>query len=407
VKRIVLAYSGGLNTSVAVGWLRDRYGADVVGVAMDLGQGRELDDIRERALAVGCLRAHVLDLREEFARDHVLPALQAGALYEHRYPMATSLGRPLLARHLVAVAEMEGADAVAHGCTGKGNDQVRFEVSARALRPGIQVIAPAREWGMTRAEVIARAKALGLPVPLAAMGPHGTDVNLWGRSIQCGVLEDPWIEPPEDVYGLTRSPLSCPDLPAYVEIRFERGVPVAVNDVAMPLLEVIGSLETIAGAHGVGRLDMVENRVVGIKTREVYEAPAAVVLHAAHRDLQALVVDRDLDRLAHQLSTQYADLVYNGLWFTPMREALDAFVRQVQERVTGTVRVKLFKGQCTAVGRQSPFALYDRGLATYDEGDAFDHEAARGFIQIFGLPAETAARRAPTAGAAHGGPVKG
>lgn len=396
--RIVLAYSGGLNTSLAVPWLREHYGAEVVALAMDLGQGRELDDIRERALAVGCARAHVLDLREEFARSCVLPALQAQALYEHRYPMATSLGRPLLARHLVRVAEMEGADAIAHGCTGKGNDQVRFEVSIRALRPGTRVIAPAREWGMTRADAIANARGRGLPVPAAAIGPFGTDTNLWGRSIQCGVLEDPWAEPPEDIYTITRPAEACPATPAYVELGFERGVPVAVNDVAMPLLELIGSLETIAGTHGVGRLDLIENRVVGIKTREVYEAPAAVVLHAAHRDLQALVVGRDLERLCHHLAVQYADLVYDGLWFTPMREAIDAFVASVQARVTGTVRVRLFKGQCAVVGRKSPHSLYDRALATYGDGDTFDHAAAAGFSAIHGLPAELSARRAPRAG---------
>ncbi len=393
--RIVLAYSGGLNTSLAVPWLRERYGAEVVALAMDLGQGRELDDIRERALAVGCLRAHVLDLREAFARDHILPALQAQALYEHRYPMATALGRPLLARHLVRVAEMEGADAVAHGCTGKGNDQVRFEVSVRALRPGTRVIAPAREWGLTRAEAIAAARARNLPVPVAATGPFGTDTNLWGRSIQCGVIEDLSTEPPEEVYAITRPHAACPDIPAYVDLRFEAGVPVAINDVAMSLLELIGSLETIAGTHGVGRLDLLENRVVGIKTREVYEAPAAVVLHTAHRELQAMVMSRDFHRLAQTLAVRYADLVYDGLWFTPEREAIDAFVQSAQRRVTGTIRVKLFKGQCAVVGRHSPHALYDRSLATYGDGDTFDHAAAAGFITLFGLPAELAARRAP------------
>ncbi len=396
--RIVLAYSGGLNTTLAVPWLRERHGAEVVAVAMDLGQGRELDDIRERALAIGCVRAHVLDLREEFARLHVLPALQAHALYEHRYPMATALGRPLMARHLVRVAEMEGADAIAHGCTGKGNDQVRFEVSIRALRPGTTVLAPAREWGMSRAEAIASARARALPVPAPAMGAYGTDTNLWGRSIQCGPLEDPWCEPPEEVFVLTRPAGAGPDAPAYVDLRFERGVPVAVNDVTMPLLELIGSLETIAGTHGVGRLDLLENRVIGLKTREVYEAPAAVVLHAAHAELQSMVVSRDLDRLAHHLAVQYVDLAYDGLWFTPMREAIDAFVQAVQARVTGTVRVRLFKGQCTVVGRQSPHALYDHALATYGEGDAFDHAAAAGFSALHGLPAELAARRAPRAG---------
>lgn len=395
--RIVLAYSGGLDTSVAIPWLKERYNAEIVAVTMDLGQGRELADIRERALALGAVRAHVLDLREEFAREYILPALQADALYEHRYPMATSLGRPLIAKHLVRVAEMEGATAIAHGCTGKGNDQVRLDVSSRALNPTLKVIAPARVWGMTRPDEIAYAQQRGIPVPATVSSPYSTDANLWGRSIECGVLEDPWVEPPEEIYTLTRNPADCPDQPAYVEIGFERGVPVAVNGVTMPVIELIGSLETIAGSHGVGRLDMVENRLVGIKSREIYEAPAAVVLHAAHRELQSMVIARDLERLCHQLSIQYADLVYNGLWFTPMRDALDAFVQKVQERVTGTVRVKLLKGQCTVVGRQSPFALYDHALATYDEGDAFDHTAAEGFIALFGLPVEIAARKAPHA----------
>jgi argininosuccinate synthase len=395
--RIVLAYSGGLDTSVAIPWLAERYGAEVVAVTLDLGQGRELEDIRERALAIGAVRAHVLDVREEFAREFILPALQAGAVYEDRYPLATALGRPLIARHLVRIAELEQAAAIAHGCTGKGNDQVRIDVSARALNPAIQVIAPARVWGMSRPEEIAYARARGIPVPATVESPYSTDANLWGRSIECGVLEDPWAEPPEEIYTLTRNPAECPDEPAYLEIDFERGVPMRVNGVAMPLVELIGSVETIAGAHGVGRVDMVENRLVGIKSREIYEAPAAVVLGAAHRELEKLVVPRDLERLTHQVGRLYADLVYNGLWFTPTREALDAFVAKVQERVTGTVRVKLFKGACTVVGRRSPFALYEHALATYDAGDRFDHSAAEGFIKIWGLPVELAARKAPQA----------
>jgi argininosuccinate synthase len=391
--RIVLAYSGGLDTSVAVPWLAERYGAEVVAVTMDLGQGKELDAVRERALAAGAVRAHVLDVRREFAEEFILPALQAGALYEAGYPLATALGRPLIARKLVEIAQIEQATAIAHGCTGKGNDQVRLDVSARALDPKIKVIAPARVWGMTRPEEMDYARQRGIPVPTTVQSPYSTDTNLWGRSIECGILEDPWAEPPEDVYALTKSPAQCPDTPAYVEITFERGVPVAVNHVPMSLIEIIGSLATIAGAHGVGRIDMVENRLVGIKSREIYEAPAAVVLHQAHRELEALVTSRDLDRLARDLAIKYADLVYNGLWFSPTREAIDAFVAKVQERVTGTVRLKLWKGGCKVVGRQSPFALYDHALATYDAGDRFDHSAAEGFIKIFGLPLETAARK--------------
>ena len=360
---------------------------------MDLGQGRELDHIRERALALGAVRAHVLDLREEFAHDFILPALQAGAIYEDRYPLATALGRPLIAKHLVRIAEMEGASAIAHGCTGKGNDQVRLDVSARALNPDIRVIAPAREWGMTRPDEIEYARARGIPVPASIESPYSTDANLWGRSIECGVLEDPWCEPPEEIYTLTKSPAECPDLAAYLEVEFEAGVPVKVNGVPMSPVELIGSIETIAGSHGVGRVDMVENRLVGIKSREIYEAPAAVVLHAAHKELEKLVIPRDLERVKHDMARLYADIVYNGLWFTPTRAAIDAFAAKIQERVTGTIRVKLFKGNCSVVGRKSPFALYDHGLATYDAGDLFDHTAAEGFIKIWGLPIETAARK--------------
>jgi argininosuccinate synthase len=393
MERIVLAYSGGLDTSVAIPWLAEKYGAEVIAVTLDLGQGKELTDVRERALAVGAVRAHVIDVREEFAREYILPALQAGAIYEHRYPMATSLGRPLIAKRLVEVARMEGATAIAHGCTGKGNDQVRIDVSARALEPSIRVIAPAREWGMTRPDEIEYARARGIPVPATVKSPYSTDANLWGRSIECGVLEDPWVEPPEEIYTLTRSPADCPDEPAYVEIEFQAGVPVRVNGIDMPLVELVESLETIGGAHGVGRIDMLENRLVGIKSREIYEAPAAVILHAAHRELETMVIPRDLERLKTELARVYADLVYNGLWFSPTREAIDAFVAHVQQKVSGHVRVKLFKGDCRVVGRKSPFALYDHGLATYDAGDKFDHTAAVGFIKIWGLPIETAAKR--------------
>ncbi len=390
MERIVLAYSGGLDTSVAVKWLADRYEAEIVTVTIDLGQGKELDDVRERALAVGAVRAHVVDAREEFARDYIVPALQAGAIYEGRYPLATALGRPLIAKKLVEIAEMENAGMIAHGCTGKGNDQVRMDVSTRALNPAIKVVAPARVWGLTRPEEIKYAQQHGIPVPVSVENPYSTDTNLWGRSIECGVLEDPWVEPPEDIYALTKSPLEAPDVPAYVEVEFELGVPTKVNGVGMPLTELINSLETIAGAHGIGRIDMVENRLVGIKSREIYEAPAACVLHAAHRELEALVIPRDLERLKASLSKAYADLVYDGLWFSVTRESIDAFVASIQKRVSGIVRVKLFKGDCRVVGRKSPMSLYDAGLATYDEGDQFDHEAAEGFIKIFGLPIENA-----------------
>ncbi len=391
--RIVLAYSGGLDTSVAIPWLVEHHGAEVIALTLDLGQRSELDAIRERAVATGAVRAHVLDAREEFAREYVLRALFADALYEGRYPLATALARPLIASKAVDIAGFENAAAIAHGCTGKGNDQVRLALSVRALNPDLPVIAPARGWGMTRLEEIEYAKAHRIPIAVTVASPYSTDTNLWGRSIECGALEDPSLEPPEEIYTLTRAASEAPDTPAYVELSFEAGVPVAINAVAMSLVELLESLGTIAGEHGVGRIDMIENRLVGIKSREVYEAPAAVVLHAAHRELASFVSSRELDRLSRDLSATYADLVYNGLWFTPMREALDAFFRHVQQRVTGTIRVKLFKGACTVVGRTSPFGLYDPALATYDAGDRFDRSAAEGFIRIFGLPLETAARK--------------
>jgi len=393
-KRIVLAYSGGLDTSVAIPWLTEKYGAQIIAVTLDLGQGRELNQIRERAMSAGAIRCHVLDVREQFARDYILPALQADALYEERYPLATALSRPLIARKLVEIARMEGASAIAHGCTAKGNDQVRIDVSARAIDPDIQIIAPAREWGMTRAEEVAYARARNVSVPTTIVSPYSTDQNLWGRSVECGMLEDPWNEPPDDIYTLTKSPAEAPALPAYVEIGWQDGVPVTVNGVEMSLVEVIDSLETIAGVHGVGRIDMVENRLVGIKSREIYEAPAAVLLHQAHRELEGFVIPKDLQRVKLRLSQEYADLVYNGLWFSPTRSAIDAFVLDVQRRVTGAIRLKLYKGSCRVVGRKSPFALYEHGLATSDEGDTFDHSAAEGFIRIWGLPVETAAKNA-------------
>jgi argininosuccinate synthase len=392
MKRIVLAYSGGLDTSVAIRWLGEKHDAEVIAVTVDLGQGQELTDVRERALAVGAVRAHVIDAREEFARDYVLPALQARAIYEERYTLASALGRPLIAKHLVAIARMEGAVAVAHGCTGKDNDQVGLDVSVRALDPSLQLLAPARAWGMSRPDEIEYARVHGIPVPVTIASPYSVDSNLWGRSIECGVLEDPWAEPPEEIYTLTRAPQHCPDEPAYVEIDFDRGVPVRANGIDMPLVELIESLETIAGAHGVGRSDLIENRLMGIKSREIYEAPAAVVLHTAHSELERLVIARDLERIKQDMGRAYADAVYNGLWFSQTREAIDAFVAAIQPRVTGTVRLKLFKGDCRVVGRRSEYSLYDRELATYGSGDRFDHAAAEGFITIWGLPTETAAR---------------
>jgi argininosuccinate synthase len=355
MKRILLAYSGGLDTSVAIPWLREQHDAEVIAVTVDLGQGRELAAIHERALAIGAVRAHVLDAREEFGREYILPALQAGAVYEDRYPLATALARPLIAKRLVEIARMEGADAIAHGCTGLHNDQVRLEAAIRALNPDIPIIAPAQTWDMSRVDKLEFARRRNVPVPDSISSPYSIDTNLWGRAIAAGVLEDAWVEPPEEIYTLTRSPQDCPDEPAYVELTFESGVPVRANGVEMSLLELIESLEIIAGAHGVGRIDVVENRLAGIKSREVYEAPAAVVLHTAHKELEKLVIPRELERVKHDLSRIYADLVYSGLWFSHTRQTIDAFVAAVQPRVTGSVRLKLFKGDCRIVGRKSPF----------------------------------------------------
>lgn len=350
--RIVLAYTGGLETTALIPWLAEQRRADVITVTVDVGQGREFEAIRERALAAGAVRAHVVDGREAFAREFVLPALQANALYESRYPLATALSRPLIARTLVEVAGLEGASLVAHGCT-EHNDRVRIEEGIRALGPALQPLAPTCEWGFDRAAVLAYARAHGVPAPTVPDSPYRIDQNLWGRSIECGVIDDPWLEAPEDVYALTRSAEAAAPSPAYVEIAFERGEPVAINGVSMGLVELLDVLTTIAGQHGIGRIDMVENSVAGTKTREIYEAPAAVVLHAAHKELEVLVSPRELDRLSRELSIAYADLVYNGQWFSPMREALDAFFASVQSRVSGTIRAKLSRGACTMVGRRA------------------------------------------------------
>ncbi|MFN2448055.1 MAG: argininosuccinate synthase [Vicinamibacterales bacterium] len=367
-ERIVLAYSGGLDTSVAIRWLAEQYQAEVVAVTLDLGQGKPLDAMRDRALAAGAVRCHVLDVREELARDYVLPALKANALYEERYPMATALGRPLIAKKLVEIAHIERAVAVAHGATGRDNDQIRLEVLVSSIDASLRVVAPARLRGLSRADKIAYAIEHGIPVRATPGSPYSVDSNLWGRSITGGVLVDPWQEAPEEIYALTKSPADTPMQPAYVEMAFERGLPAAINGVPMSFTEIVESLTTIAGAHSVGRIDMVENRLVGVKLREIYEAPAAVVLHMAHKELESFVMSTALHRFKQQVATQYADIVYNGLWFTPFREALDAFVERVQERVTGTIRLKLFKGDCHVVGRQSPFALDDR-VAAVDNTD--------------------------------------
>ena len=392
-KRVVLAYSGGLDTSVAIPWIREHYDAEVITLTAELGQGRDLEEIRQKALKTGAEKSIVIDLQEPFIERFVWPALRAGTIYENQYPLATALARPLIAESLVDVATEEGAGYVAHGCTGKGNDQVRFDVSVAALAPELQVIAPAREWGMSRDQEMEYAAKHDVPVPNTKSNPYSVDENLWGRSIEAGILEDPWNEPPEDVYLITKSVADAPQLPVYLEIEFEHGTPVGINGGNLSGLAIVNHINTMAGEHGVGRIDHLENRLVGIKSREIYEAPAGVVLHDAHRALESLTLGKEQMRFKELVAQQYADLVYNGLWFSRHREDLDAYVSSTQEFVSGTVRVKLHKGSCSVVGRRSPHALYDYGLATYDESDQFDHQASVGFIKVFGLPVRTQARR--------------
>ena len=391
--KVVLAYSGGLDTSVAIRWLKETYDLDVIAVTVDVGNERDLSAIREKALNTGAVRALVIDAKDTFINDYVFPALKADALYEGEYPLATALSRPLIAKLLVDVAREEKAQAVAHGCTGKGNDQVRFEVSISTLAPDLKIIAPAREWGMTRQETINYAQRYDIPVPITSASPYSIDENLWGRSIECGVLEDPWIEPPEEVFIGTKSPDAAPNVPGYVEVGFEDGIPVNVDGKNLDGISLTEWLNEVAGEHGVGRIDHLESRLVGIKSREIYEAPAAVVLLKAHLALEALTLSKDQMRFKHKVAQEYADLVYNGLWFSALRQDLAAYVESSQRFVAGVVRLKLFKGSCHVVGRKSPYSLYSHGLATYDAGDEFDQDASPGFIHIWGLPARTQAQR--------------
>ena len=390
--KVVLAYSGGLDTSVAIRWLKENYKLNVVALNVNVGSERDFAAIRKKALKVGAVRALVVDARKPFVEHFIFPALQADALYEGQYPLATALARPLMAKLLVETALREGAKAVAHGCTGKGNDQVRFDVGVATLAPSLKVIAPAREWGMTREETIKYAKRYGIPVPITVKSPYSIDENLWGRSIECGVLEDPWVEPPADVFAWTKSPADAPNRPAHVEIGFEGGIPVSLDERKMDGVSLIQRLNELAGGHGVGRVDHLEDRLVGIKSREIYEAPAAMVLLQAHQALEALTLSKDQLRFKQKVAVEYADLIYNGLWFSALREDLAAYVASSQRFVSGTVRLKLFKGHATIVGRKSPHSLYSHGLATYDKGDEFDQSAAVGFIRLWGLPAQTQAR---------------
>jgi argininosuccinate synthase len=391
--RIVLAYSGGLDTSVAIGWIAAETGAEVVAVAADVGQGGEdLEVIRQRALDCGAVEAVVADVRDEYADDFCLPALQTNALYMGRYPLVSALSRPLIVKHLVKAARDHGASTVAHGCTGKGNDQVRFEVGIGALAPELRCIAPVRDSGMTRDKAIAFAHEKGLPIDVDKKSPYSIDQNVWGRAVETGFLEDPWNAPIEDVYSYTQAPGTAPG-PEELTLTFTAGRPTAIDGRAVTVLQAIEELNRRAGAQGVGRLDMVEDRLVGIKSREVYEVPGAQVLITAHQELENLTVERDLARFKRTVEQRWAELVYDGLWFSPLKRALDEFVRSSQEHVTGEVRLTLSHGTCTVTGRRSDASLYDFELATYDAGDTFDQSLAKGFVELWGMPSKLAAAR--------------
>lgn len=395
---VVLAYSGGLDTSIAIHWIKEKYHLDVIALTIDVGNERDLPAIAARAEKIGAVKALIVDGRANFVHYFVWPALQAGAIYEGQYPLATALARPLLARLLIEVAHAEGAVAVAHGCTGKGNDQVRFDVSINTLAPELKIIAPVREWSMTRDNEIAYAAEHDIPIQVTNASPYSVDQNLWGRSVECGILEDPWAEPPEEVYAWTTNPersgqsSQSSSEPTYVEITFQHGIPLALNGEELDGVTLIESLNKLAGQYGIGRIDHIENRLVGIKSREVYEAPAATVLHAAHGALESLTLSRDQARFKEMVSTEYARLIYNGQWYSALHQDLAAYIQSTQRFVSGVVRMKLSHGHCAIVGRKSEYSLYNHSLATYDTGDQFDHNAALGFIKLWGLPLTTQAK---------------
>ena len=394
--KCVLAYSGGLDTSVAIQWIRDNYDMDVVALAIDVGQERQdLETVRLKALDIGACESVVKDVREEYVGDFLSKALKANALYENKYPLLSAMSRPIIVKHLVEEAHRTGATCIAHGCTGKGNDQVRFEVGITALDPDLTILAPVREWDLhTREQEMEYAAAHGIPVPTTKDNPYSIDDNLWGRAIECGVLEDPWVEPPADIYTMTNDARAevC-DAPEYAEISFEQGLPVALNDVPTSFHDIIVAMNDLAGKHGFGRIDMIENRLVGLKSREVYEVPGALTLIQAHKALEDLCLERDVLHYKLGIEQKWAELVYNGLWFSPLKEALDGFVETTQKLVSGDVRLRFFKGSCVVVGRRSPYSLYDYDLATYDATDSFDHKAAKGFIDLWGLPTKVWARQ--------------
>ncbi len=387
--KVVLAYSGGVDTSVAVKWLQEKYNMDVIALTVDVGNERDFTFVKQKALNLGAIKALVIDAKKDYVKRFIFPALQANALYEDKYPLATALGRPLMAEVMVKVARNEGASAVAHGCTAKGNDQVRFDVGITSLAPDLKIIGVAREWGMTRDETIAYAQRNKIPLPVTSSSPYSIDVSLWGRSCECGIMEDPWVEPPEGAFGWTKSPQDTPDEPCYIEIEFKEGIPTGINGKRLNGIELIQRLNTLGGEYGVGRIDMVEDRLIGIKSRETYEAPAATILIKAHQDMESLVMSKEQIRFNHYVSMEYANLIYEGLWFTLHRQDLDTYIRNTQRYVTGTVRVRLNKGTCTVVGRKSDNSLYNFGLATYEKGDTFNPGDSASFIRLWGLPAKT------------------
>lgn len=384
-KKVVLAYSGGLDTSVAIPWLKAQ-GYDVVAVCLDIGEGKDLDFIKQKALQVGAVESYMIDARDEFADEYALISLQAHTLYEGKYPLVSALSRPLISKKLVEIAAETGSSAVAHGCTGKGNDQVRFEVSIKSLNPALEVVAPVRQWGWSRDEEIAYAKEHDVPIPVNLDSPFSIDMNLWGRANECGILEDPWATPPADAYDITAALEDTPDVPDIVEIEFVKGVPTQLNGVSYKFTDLILELNKIAGKHGVGRIDHVENRLVGIKSREIYEAPAAMTLIAAHKELEDITLAKEMAHFKPVIEKKMTELIYEGLWFSPLRIALQAFLKETQEFVNGTVRVKLFKGHAITEGRKSPNSLYSEQLATYSTDDTFNHASAVGFIELWGLP---------------------
>ncbi|SFL31698.1 argininosuccinate synthase [Halanaerobium salsuginis] len=391
INKILLAYSGGLDTSVAIKWLQDKYDAEIITYTADLGQQQDWKAVEQKALATGASKAYIDDIRAEFINEYVFPALKVNALYQEKYPLATALARPLIAKRMVEIAKKEGVDALAHGCTGKGNDQVRFEVSFKALAPELAIIAPLRDWEfVSRDAEIEYAAANDIPVKATKDSPYSIDQNLWGISIECGILEDPWAEPPADAYQWTKAVDETPAAAKYITIDFEKGVPVALDGKQLDSVTMVNKLNQFGSDYGVGRIDMLEDRLVGIKSREIYEAPAAEILIKAHKALEDLTLDRETKNYKAAMAAKYAEMTYYGLWFSPLRNALDAFIDQSQQTVTGSIKVKLYKGSCTLAGRKSAHSLYNHGLATYDESDNFDHKSAPGFINLWALPVQVA-----------------